>query len=342
VIRLALVTLFLLIALVVSNHTALLISCFVILLLIASGSQFFLPARVAVVADLVPPEQHPQAYGSLQQANYFAQILGPAVAAPLFIALGPVWAFSLNAFSFLVSCLLILLIHVPIQAKHELKEKVNFWRELKEGLRFFIGNRVLVTLLICGMVYMFGGMAYNSFEYLYGTENLHIPGELLGLYVGCYGVGVIIGLPIAAALAKRLSEVEVLWLFLIGSGITILVLSRVTSLIPGMICGLLFGFFGSSIFISVRPLTVLVTPRELIGRVMACEVPMITVASLAGGLIASTLASTVLADFHAVFVGMSFGRLDTIFVVVGMLTIGAGIFARLTLYKAVKAVRAQK
>jgi hypothetical protein len=160
--------------------------------------------------------------------------------------------------------------------------------------------------------------------------------------VGCYGVGVVIGLPLTAALAKRVTEVEVLWIFLICYGMVILVLSRVTTLVPGMICGFLLGFFNSSILISVRPLTMLVTPRELVGRVLSVEVPLITLASLAGGILASTLASTVLAGWHARLAGMSFGRLDTIFVGVGILTIGAGVFARLTLYKAVKAVRAKQ
>jgi hypothetical protein len=86
----------------------------------------------------------------------------------------------------------------------------------------------------------------------------------------------------------------------------------------------------------------LVTPRELIGRILSVEMPLITIASLAGGLLTSTLASTVLSGFHATFASMTFGRLDTIFVAIGILTIGAGVFARMTLYKTVKAVRAKR
>jgi hypothetical protein len=40
------------------------------------------------------------------------------------------------------------------------------------------------------------------------------------------------------------------------------------ALIPGMLCGFLLGVFNSSVLIAVCPLTILVTPRELIGRVM--------------------------------------------------------------------------
>ncbi|GHO90629.1 MFS transporter [Reticulibacter mediterranei] len=337
-----LVTIFLLETLLVHNPTILLPSCFAILLLISCGTQFFLPARVAVVADIISPEQHHQAYGSLQQASYFAQIVGPSIAAPLYVLLGPSWAIGLNAVSFFVSFLVLLILRIPKQEQRQQKEKSGFWNELLEGYRFFIGNRILVTLLITGMIFMFAGMAYNAFEYLYGIENLHIRDQLLGLYVACYGTGVVIGLPITAALAKRLSEVKLLWLFLIGHGIIMLALSRMTTIIPGMICGLLLGFLSTSIFISVRPLTLLVTPRTLIGRVMAFETPMITLASLSGGFLAGLLASTALSNFHAHAIGLTFGRLDTIFVGIGLLTIGAGIFARLTLYPAVRAFRAKQ
>jgi MFS family permease len=340
--RLLLVNLFVLMTLLVVERALLLVSALVMLVLVACGEQFFVPARVAVVADLVSAEQRPQAYGSLQQARYFAQILGPSLAAPLYSALGPTWAFVLNACSFLLSCLFTFLLRLPQEEKRAVsQQRMGFWQELSQGLHFFVGNRVLVTMLVSGMLFMCGGMAYNSFEYLYGVENLHIPGALLGVYVACYGVGVVVGLPAAAALAKRSSEVDVLWLFLVSFGVVMLLLSRVSTMGPGMICSVLLGIFSSSIFATVRPLTVLVTPRELIGRVMAFEVPLITVASLLGGLLASLLASTVLAGFHAQVAGMIFGRLDTIFVGVGLLTISAGLFARLTLYRAVKALRAQ-
>lgn len=337
--RLILVTLFLLFAILVSNRTVLLIGCLAILLLVASGSQFFLPAREATVADLVSPEQYAQAYGSLHQARFLAQILGPTLAAPLYLSVGPAWAIALNAASFGASFLLILMIRGPRWEARAIQKEAHFWQEFREGWRFFVGSRVLVTLLLSGMILMIGGMAYNSFEYLYGVENLHIPEQLLGLYVACSGVGVVISLPVTTALSKRVTEVQVLWLCLIGHGIVTLVLSRMHTLVPGMICGFLLGAFSSGVLVAVRPLTMLVTPHELIGRVLSVEVPLITLASLLGGVLASTLASTVLSSFHATFAGMTFGRLDTIFVLVGILTIGAGVFARLTLYPAVKEVR---
>ncbi|QBD79709.1 MFS transporter [Ktedonosporobacter rubrisoli] len=341
IVRTILVALFLLLTIFVNEPTWLLISSYATVLLCACGAQFFMPARVAVVNDIILPEQRPMAFGSLQQANYLAQIVGPALAAPLYILLGPVWAIALNALSYLVSFLVLVLLRVPAYQRDSTQSKTSFWVEFREGLNFFVTNRVLVTLLISGMIFMFAGMAFNSFEYLYGVENLHITNGLLGLYVGCYGIGVVIGLPITASLARRYSEVQILWIFLLGHGLMTIILSRMTSLIPGMICTLLIGFFSTAIYVTVRPLTMRVTPSRLIGRVMAFESPLITAASLIGGTLASVLASTVLQNLHATFAGFTFGRLDTIFFIVGLLVMCAGIFARLTLYREVKKLNAE-
>ncbi|QBD76413.1 MFS transporter [Ktedonosporobacter rubrisoli] len=80
--RMAGVTIFLLLTLLTTNTVWLLVSCYGILLFCACGSQFFEPAKTAILADIATPEQRPQAFGMLQQASYLAQIIGPSVSAP--------------------------------------------------------------------------------------------------------------------------------------------------------------------------------------------------------------------------------------------------------------------
>ncbi|QBD74639.1 MFS transporter [Ktedonosporobacter rubrisoli] len=339
--RCGLVLLFAIAILFISAPAWLLVGCYCILLLCACGSQFFDPAQVAVMNDCILPEQRPMAFGSLKQARYLAIIIGPTLAAPLYVALGPYWAFGLNAASYGISFLVLLFVSAPQYSKGQEKQ-AGFWREFVEGLQFFLRNRILVTLLTTGMLFMFASMAYNTFEFLYGVENLHISNGLLGLYVACNGLGVVIGLPFAAFLARRLGEVQLLWMFLIGNGLSLAALSRVNTMLPGMVCIFLMGIFNTAIFVTVRPLTIRVTPAEFIGRVMAFETPMITVASLLGGTLAGILASTVLLHFHATFAGFTFQRLDTIFALASLIIIGAGIFARLTLYREVKKLNARE
>src|SRR5581483_7862212 len=291
IMRMILVLCYLGMVLFVHVSSWLLVSSFVILFLCNSGGQFFNPALAAVVADVVIEEQHPQAFGSYQQIRYVAQVIGPSLAGPLYLALGPGWAFAFNAVSYLVSFLLLVPIKVPPYTPSQAQQAQRFWLEFGDGLRFFMTNRVLITLLLSGMIFMLAGMAYNGFEYLYGVQNLHVPTNWLGVYVACFGIGVVVGMPLTARLVKRVPQVELLWMFLIGKGITVLILSRMTTMIPGMVCGLLSGFFSTAIFVTTRPLTARVTPRHFMGRVMAFETTMIMTASVIGTLVASTLAS---------------------------------------------------
>jgi len=83
--------------------------------------------------------------------------------------------------------------------------------------------------------------------------------------------------------------------------------------------------------IAIGPLVLRVTPRELLGRVMAVLNPMITGASLASIAIAGYLASTALHGFHARVAGLELGPLDTIFGVAGLLVVVGALYAAIAL-----------
>jgi MFS family permease len=70
---------------------------------------FFYPAYAAAVPELVPAEHRPSANSLHQLSRRFAQLLGPAVGAGLVAGGGTGLAFAIDAVSFLVSAVLIVL-----------------------------------------------------------------------------------------------------------------------------------------------------------------------------------------------------------------------------------------
>ena len=86
---------------------------YAIVFLMNVADQFFSSALLAFVGDLVPEEEQPKAMGLRQAAVSFASILGPALAAPLFIAFGAQWALLIDALSFVVSFITIAAIRSP-------------------------------------------------------------------------------------------------------------------------------------------------------------------------------------------------------------------------------------
>ena len=59
---------------------------YVVVFLVSVCAQFFAPARVATIAEIVEEERRPQAASISQLLSSLALIIGPAVAAPLFFS----------------------------------------------------------------------------------------------------------------------------------------------------------------------------------------------------------------------------------------------------------------
>jgi hypothetical protein len=80
--------------------------------------------------------------------------------------------------------------------------------------------------------------------------------------------------------------------------------------------------------VATGPLVINSTPRELLGRVSSVISPVTTLSALGSSALGGYLYGTVLHDFHFTVLGFSFGPLDTIFTVVGLMLLAAGIYAR--------------
>ena len=295
-------------------------------------AQFFNPSRFALIGDLVPEEYRARASGLTQIAMSIAGIIGPPIAAPLLLVFGVQWALIINALSFVASFLAILAIRAP-QAASSVKEgqPASFFKEFAEGIRFFLGNRVLVTLLVTVLIVMLGGGALNALNVFFVTGNLHTPAKLFGLFDGVMGVGVIAGAILASAFAQRLGVARTFWVSTVLAGALILVISRLSSFAPALIFIALVGIFQAGLNVAAGPLLLHVTPRELVGRISSVIDPMSSLASIVSIGLAGLLASTVLQHLDATLLGLHFGPIDTIFTGTGVLVVLGGLYAMVNL-----------
>lgn len=107
-------------------------------LLVGASNAFFNPAVSAVVPDLLPPDELPQANAFLGTARpAMARLIGPAVGGLIVAGVGPGGAFAVNALTFLVSATLIAAVrHRP---EPRAKDKATLGasvREVVEGFRY--------------------------------------------------------------------------------------------------------------------------------------------------------------------------------------------------------------
>ncbi len=310
-----------------------LISIYTIEILVSVCSQFFNPSRMTFIGDIVPDSLRARAVSLTSISFNLALIVGPSLAAPLYFALRVQWAIAINALSFVVSFLAILLIRVPQRStSNKVRQGKNFLHEFSEGLHVFRSNNVLVVLLLAGMLFQLGAGPSDALYILFAIQNLHTPRNLLGFFEANYGIGVILGLLLMAFFARRIGEVHVFWLSFLLFGSCMVIFSRLTAFVPGFILFFLLGFANAGIIVVVGPLMLRVTPREFMGRVQSVNTPLITGSALVSTAFAGWLASTLLHNFHITLLGSTFGPIDTIFSVSGLIVMSAGVYVLLALH----------
>jgi MFS family permease len=295
-------------------------------------AQFFDPSRLALVGDLVWEPDRAHATGLLEATRNLAVVLGPAVAALLYFRFGALWALLINALSFLLSFLALLVMHVsPSGVRPQSGQQAHFRREFGSGLHFLVGNRVLMTILVTSVVGMFGISAFSTLQIFFALQNLHVPASLSSLLSVAFGVGAILGALLAGLFAQRLGVARTFWLsILILSGL-LLVYARQTSFVPAVGTSFLLGIPYATVGVASDPLLLHVTPRALIGRIFSVIITIVTLSILVSTALVGYLASTVLHDFHRRFLGLAFGPIDTIFMVGSLFALLAGLYATVNL-----------
>jgi MFS family permease len=305
---------------------------YVVVFLVSVCAQFFAPARVATIAEIVDEECRPQAASISQLLSSLALIIGPAVAAPLFFGVGVRWALILNALSFVVSCFGILAVRSkPLPLDRQPPASSSFLREFADGIRFLLSSPVLRTMLGVAVVVMLGAGAFNALGIFFLTENLHAAPVLFGLIGTTFGAGMLVGSILSSILAPRLGLARVFTSGTIAVGILILVLARLSSFLPGLAVIFLLGTVMPALQVTLGPLMLQVTPAELVGRIVSVMGPVTSAAEMISILLAGFLGSTVLKDFHKRIAGIAFGPYDTILTLAGILALLGGIYAAIRL-----------
>lgn len=289
-------------------------------------SQLFNPSRLALIGDLVSPEQQPRASSLMFMTVSLGVTIGPALAAPLYIAYGPVIALAFDALSFLVSFAALWALRAPKGARSKTTAG-GVLGELASGLRYFFRHRGLRTLLIVTALTLAGSSAINTLGIFFLTTNLQSPAAYFGLLSAATGIGVLVGSVCAVWIVPRLGPVRSFWISVLVVGGLIVVYARQTDFIWAVGLLLLLGLPSAALNVAIGPLILAYTPRAMVGRAAAIFTPATSLAAALSAALAGYLASTLLGGFHLGLAGIDFGPYDTVYLLSGVLIMASGIYA---------------
>jgi MFS family permease len=247
-----------------------------------------LPVRQVLVARTVDREALPNAIALNSSIFHGSRILGPAMAGPLWVALGPSWCFLANAASFLAVIAGLLLMRLP--AWDHAQTHPPFLEHLGEGFRYVAGNRpVRLLLLFLGAICLLA-MPYTILLPIFADGILHGGVKGYSLLMIASGLGAVAA---ALALALRRGGAGLERTAVLGAialGLTLAAFSQSHRFWLSFALLLPVGGAMVSHMTANNTLVQMMTPDRLRGRVMALHAMVFTLAMPVGCLLAGVSA----------------------------------------------------
>lgn len=179
--------------------------------LVSCVSQFFFPARGAVLPLIVTdPQDLLAANGSLRVIQSIGMLAGPALAGFSISRWGEQAAFIADGSSFLISAAAIGLMTMPRTTQPVITPEANrlsgVWKELRDGLVFLFASRVALGVLICMTMASLGFSTVNMIWIPYLQRRFGVGAGGLGIADAALGVGMLISGMLIGQLGRWLNK----------------------------------------------------------------------------------------------------------------------------------------
>jgi MFS family permease len=165
-------------------------------------SAFEIPARQAMIVELVRREDLVEAIALNSGGFNLARIVGPSIAAIILAKWGLAWCFGVNAISYIA--VLASLSQIRLPRWTPVQNLVSPFEQLKHGIQYIRGSRSVSGLMGVIAVYSIFGFQYLSMMPVVARDVLHTGASGYGLLLTFVGIGALTGALALAALGGRI------------------------------------------------------------------------------------------------------------------------------------------
>ena len=235
----------------------------------AVGTVAFSVAGPALVPSLVARELLGRANGRLELARSVAYAGGPALAGALVAWLGGAAAFVIAALLSMAAVALLLRLAEPAR---QLAPPRHPMREIRDGARFVWRHEHLRPMILAAMAWNISWFVLQAAYVPYAVRMLGLGSEAVGITLGCYGAGMVVGALMAPRLVGAVAFGRAIQF---GPLVSVLAAGAMlaTLAVPhGALAAVSFFLFGVGPIVWTITTTTLrqsVTPAGMLGRVGA-------------------------------------------------------------------------
>lgn len=266
-------------------HTSNFLPLYIVIFVIFSIGRFFVPAKMAILPELVEKKQLLMANTLANMTGMIAAVAGFGISGLLVEWVGAKSGFFLDSLSFAVSALLIFLISAGVCWKageravsHPVKEMEEIFRktvlqELKESWQYVLKNKHIRFTV--GLIFTLSAAlgALYVVMIVFVQKTLHSATKDLGLLIVFLGAGLFCGSVVYGRFGSRISHYRMIFISLVAAGIMLMVFSFTLQRYPvfnaAAALALLLGLSISPIMIASNTIIHKVSDSQMRGKVFS-------------------------------------------------------------------------
>jgi len=258
---------------------------YIVIFIIFSIGRFFVPAKMAILPELVEKKQLLMANTLANMTGMIAAVAGFGISGLLVEWVGAKSGFYLDSLSFAFSALLIFLIsagarwknrehtvHNPVREMEEIFRKTVL-QELQESWKYVLRNRHIRFTV--GLIFILSSAlgALYVVMIVFVQKTLHSATKDLGLLIVFLGAGLFCGSVCYGRFGSRISHYRMIFLSLAAAGIMLIVFAFALEKYPvfnvAAVLALLLGFSISPIMIASNTIIHRVSDSQMRGKVFS-------------------------------------------------------------------------
>jgi MFS family permease len=250
-------------------------------------------AAQIVLTQVVARDRLVEAHAKNALATSGAEVAGPGLAGALIKLVGAPFALLLDACLLIVSAAILRGIPIHEERKVGFGSATHFWQDLRTGVRFVAGNRLLVSLAVAVGTWQMCHHAAIVVQILFATRTLGLSEQAVGLAYMGMGVGTIIASVFGNRISRRVGPGPCLVIgFAVCAAGWLLLAVAPANAYGVAVFGLMLLLFSAGavlIFINFLALRQAVTPEPLLGRMTSTMRWMILIPAGPGALLGGWL-----------------------------------------------------
>ena len=236
------------------------------------GTVVYSVAAPALVPSLVTPQLLPAANARIELARTVAFASGPALGGALVGWVGAAPAFGFAAAMSAIAVVLLSGLVEPVRAPTPRRDPLQ---EIREGAGFVMHHALLRPVFVTQFIFNTGSFLLLAVFVPYAVHHLGLSATGVGVVLGMYGVGMVVGALLATRVMRRLPFGTVIGLGPVTGFVAAGVMALTTIIPTPLLAGLGFFLLGVGPILWVISTTTLrqsVTPPRLLGRVSAINI----------------------------------------------------------------------